>query len=75
MIHFVKPDPNNFLGIGASVADTNAVDPNGIKTLSANFLSKCTLTDNPVFSNVLKIYLKILLIVLLCVIEVLIILC
>ena len=39
MINFVKPDSNNFLRIAAAVADTNAVDPNGIKTILANFFS------------------------------------
>ena len=38
IINAVTPDPNIFLWIAASVADTAAVNPNGIKTLLANGL-------------------------------------
>ena len=37
--------------IAASVADADAVNPNGIKTLLANPLSSFPIKDNPVFSN------------------------
>ena len=36
IIIVVKPDPNIFLWIVASVADAAAVNPNGIKTLLVN---------------------------------------
>ena len=46
----------------ASIADASVVNPNDIKTLSANGLSTFLIKDNPVFSMVLKVYLKVLLI-------------
>ena len=45
------PDQNIFLWIAASVADVAAVNPNGIKMLLANSLSKFHIKGNPVFSN------------------------
>ena len=45
------PDPKNFLWIAASVADTAAVNPNGIKTLLASGLSTFFNKGNPNFSN------------------------
>ena len=49
IINVVTPDPNILLWIAASVADVTAVNPNGIKTLSANGIFP--FKDNPVFSN------------------------
>ena len=49
IISVVKLDPNTFLRIAASVAA--AVNPNGIKTLSANRLSTFPIKGNLVFSN------------------------
>ena len=51
IIYVVVQDPDIFLWIAVSVADAAAVNPNGIKTLSANDLSKCLIKGNPVFSN------------------------
>ena len=51
IISVAKPDPNIFLWIAASVADTAAVNPNGIKTLLANGFCICLIKGNPVFSN------------------------
>ena len=51
IINVVTPDRNIFLWIAASVADTAAVNPNGIKTLLANGLSTFPIKGNPVFSN------------------------
>ena len=45
------PDPSIFLWKAASVADTAAVNPNGIKTLLANGLSIFPIKDNPDLSN------------------------
>ena len=45
-----SPYSNIFLWIAASVA-AGAVNPNGIKTLWANDLSKFSIKGNPVFSN------------------------
>ena len=45
------PDPNIFLRIAASVADTAAVNFNGIKTLLANGLSAFPIKCNSVFGN------------------------
>ena len=73
IINVVFPDPNIFLWIAAPVADAGAVNPNGIKTLLANGLSTFLIKDNPVFSVILKVYLKILQIVIFYVIEFLII--
>ena len=44
-------DPNIILWIAVSVADATAVNPNGIKMLSANILSPFPIKGNPVFSN------------------------
>ena len=41
-INVVKPDPNISFWIAATVADVAAVNPNGIKMLLANGLSKST---------------------------------
>ena len=51
IINVVKPDPNIFLWITTSVVDAAAavVNPNGIKTLSANALSTFPIKDNPAF--------------------------
>ena len=51
IINGVKPDPNIFLRLSASVADAAAVNPDGIKTLLANSLSTFPTKGNPVFSN------------------------
>ena len=69
IINVVKPDPNIFLEIAASVADAAAVNPNGIITLLANGLSTFPIKGNPVFSNGPKSLPKLLLIVLFYVIE------
>ena len=53
IISVVVPDPQIFLCIPASAADTAAVNPNGIKTLLANSLITF-LKDNPVLSNGLR---------------------
>ena len=45
------PDAEFFLWIAASVADASAVNPNGIKTLSANSLSTYSIKGDPGFSN------------------------
>ena len=50
IIH-VLPDPNIFLWIAASVADTAAINPNGIKTLLANGVSIYLIKGKSVFSN------------------------
>ena len=69
IINGVVPDLNIFLWIAASVTDADRVNPNGIKTLLANGLNSCSIKCYPVFSNVLKVYLIILLIVLFCAIQ------
>ena len=51
IINVVLPDPNIFLSLAASVAESAAVNPNGIKTLLANGLSTFPIKGNPVFSN------------------------
>ena len=51
IINVVVPDQNIFLRITVSVADTAAVNPNGIKTLLANGLSTVLIKGNPIFSN------------------------
>ena len=68
-INAVVPDPNIFLGIAASVVDAAAVNPNGIKTLLANGLSTFSLKAIHLLVMVLKVYLKILLIILFYAIE------
>ena len=50
-ISVVVPDLKLFLYILASVADANAVKPDGIKTLLANSLIEFFVNDNPAFSN------------------------
>ena len=52
------PDSKIFLRIAASVADATAVNPNVIKTLLANGLSKFFNKSNPIFSNGPKSILK-----------------
>ena len=47
----MKPNPNIFLWIAASVTDATAVNPNGIKTLLANGLSIIFAKGNLVLSN------------------------
>ena len=47
----VLPGPNIFFWIAVSVADSAAVNPNGIKTLLANALSTFPIKANPAFSN------------------------
>ena len=47
----VVPDPQIFLCIPASAADTAAVNLEGIKTLLANGLITFFINGNPVFSN------------------------
>ena len=44
-------DPSILLWIAASVAYVAAVNPNGIKTLLANCLSRFFIKGKPVFSN------------------------
>ena len=51
IINVVKPDPNIFLWIAASVAAAAAVNPNGIKTLLANGCSTFFIKGKQVFSN------------------------
>ena len=51
IIGVVKPNPNIFLGIAASVAYAAVVNPNGIKAILTNGLSTFPIKDNPVFSN------------------------
>ena len=43
--------PNIFLWIAASVADADAVNPNGIKTVLGNGLSTFPIKGNPAFSD------------------------
>ena len=45
------PDPNIFLWIAASVADTVAVNPNAIKTFLDNGLRTFPIKGHPVFNN------------------------
>ena len=62
--NFVVPDSNIFSKIAVYIADTAVVNPHGIKTLSANDLSTFPIKRNLVLSNdLLKVYLKIVLIV------------
>ena len=63
IINVVLPDRDIFLCIAALVADGAAVNRNDIKTLIANGLSTFPIKGSPVFSNVPKSLLKILLIV------------
>ena len=51
IIKVVVPDPNIFLYIPASAADTAAVNPKGIKILLSNGLITFFINDNPFFSN------------------------
>ena len=51
IINVVLPDPNILLLVAASVADADAVNPNGSETLLANCLSTFHVKGNPVFSN------------------------
>ena len=48
------PDPNIFLWIATSVADADAIYPDGIKRFLANGISTFLIKSNPVFSNGLK---------------------
>ena len=50
----MRPDPNVFLWIGAAIADAVVVNPNGIKTLFANSLSRFPIKGSPVFINAPK---------------------
>ena len=61
IINVELPDPNISWWIAASVADTAAVNPNGIKTIFANGLNTFPIKGNARFSDGLP---KILLIVL-----------
>ena len=45
------PDPNIFLCIPASAADTAAVNPKGINTLLANGVITFFIKGNPVFNK------------------------
>ena len=54
MSHLIQ----TFLWRATSVADAAAVNPNGVKTLSANGLSTFPINNNPVFVNGPKNYLK-----------------
>ena len=51
IMNVVLPDLNIFLWIDASVTDTAADNPNGIKTLLSNGLSTFLTIGDPVFSN------------------------
>ena len=51
ILNVLKPDPNIFLCIAASVANASAVNSNVIKTLLANGLSTFSIKGNPAFSN------------------------
>ena len=74
IINVVILDPKIFFLKAASVIVAAAVNPNGIKTLLANSVSTFFLKGKPVLVMDLKVYLKILLIVLFLAIEFLIIL-
>ena len=47
--YVIMPDPNIFFRIAASVANADADNPNGIKTLLANGLSTSFSKSKPVF--------------------------
>ena len=64
IINVVILDPKIFFLKAASVIVAAAVNPNGIKTLLANSVSTFFLKGKPVLVMDLKVYLKILLIVL-----------
>ena len=51
IINFALPDPNIFFWLVASVADSVAFDPNGIKTFLAKSLSKFFIKDKSAVSN------------------------
>ena len=51
IINVAVPDPKIFLRIPMPAADTAAVSPNGIKTLSVDGLRKFFINDKPVFIN------------------------
>ena len=51
IIRVVVPEPSIFLCIPASIADADAVNLNGIKTLLANGLSTFFISGKPVFNN------------------------
>ena len=74
IINVVILGPKIFFLKAASVIVAAAVNPNGIKTLLANSVSTFFLKGKPVLVMDLKVYLKILLIVLFLAIEFLIIL-
>ena len=74
IINVVILDPKIFFLKAASVTVAAAVNPNGIKTLLANNVNTFFLKGKPVLVMDLKVYLKILLIVLFLAIEFLIIL-
>ena len=69
VIKVAVPDPNSVLWIAASVVDAAPVTLNGIKTLLANGLRKFLLKAIQFLVMVLKVYIKILLIVLFYAIE------
>ena len=56
----LDPENPSWIAAASVVADTAAVNLNGIKMLLANNLSTFLSKDNPVFSNGPKILLKIL---------------
>ena len=58
VINVVTSNQNIFWRIAASVADADANNANGIKTLSANGLSTFPVRGKPVFGMALKVYLK-----------------
>ena len=47
----MRPDPNTFLWIAVSVADSAAVNPNGIKILLASGLSTFFIKGNQGFTD------------------------
>ena len=51
IINIVKPDPDIFLSIAASVANAATINPNGSKAFLANVLSTFSIKGYPVFSN------------------------
>ena len=61
IINVVLAYPKFISWIAASVADADAVNPNGIKTFLANGLSIFFIKSKPVLTNLLKFYVKILL--------------
>ena len=64
IINVIIPDPKTFFPIAATVADTAAVNCNGIKTVLVSGLSEFFTKGKLLLVTVLKVYLEILLILL-----------